>query len=883
MAHAATLSALTEELIQLIIAETSPEKSRALKDTSLHSLRHHNYLRTNQFDVENQFNGLEERFRVLGRDGLADALRDNLDALPNLSNKFTPDALHFLLELADQPVQKTKLETLELLRQTDCDPTLGLEWEETADDDDLDTDPSLWRSVDFRDDSSEDTSLENQSNASLGSEDTSLSSTQPQHSRRPADLVVETQDILRLDQVRDSQSWRPTSSDLPLEESDKTIISELQAVREVLFMLRGLPNDLFNSDYRPAVRCKLQHASWKSFQVLLNALGESGRDIYVLRRFVQKDQQIPLLQVFRNAVQERLRQLDNRISAIEISLVDITVDTVVSLVKVAEQLRTHLQALRSLSRVVRQLERENYPHAFRYLELLFDSAGIAQLEGDDVLYKFLGTVFFQCFEVYLRPIRQWMQNGDILAGDRTFFIAEVQPGLPLSQIWEGQFALRKSVSGVLHAPDFLQPTAEKIFRTGKSVVLLKHLGIYVMDDAPNTVTEPLVDFEGLVATSIGTFTPFPELFNSVFEAWMQSKHHSASTRLRQVLFDRYGLWSSLSDIHHIYLMADGSRMDEFSHALFSNLDLLNVNWHDRFLLTQSFQDAFGPVVAAHCVVISAVGKDEEDITLARTSVRKCLPMVTVNYRMPWPIRIIVSDESMAHYQAVFTLLLQLNRASQMIQKRRLIIDGLYDLTSGEALYYGLRSRLLWFLTSLKSYVSTLVIAPLVTQLREGMRISEDVDAMALVHSTFVKRIRDAACLGSKLDPIRESMLEIMDLAIRLEDARHAEAVRHKETQEISRLSVSAPLGTSKGMSERYTSVSDEEDHSFLEEREKYVPAPVNVMYEDTLSEIQRHFDRQLRFICGGLRGAARASKDVVAGHWDMLAEILEVGVEQSSW
>ncbi len=36
------------------------------------------------------------------------------------------------------------------------------------------------------------------------------------------------------------------------------------------------------------------------------------------------------------------------------------------------------------------------------------------------LYALLGSIFFRCFQVYLRPIRLWMEEGSIVPQDEAF-------------------------------------------------------------------------------------------------------------------------------------------------------------------------------------------------------------------------------------------------------------------------------------------------------------------------------------------------------------------------------------------------------------------------------------------------------------------------------
>ena len=49
-------------------------------------------------------------------------------------------------------------------------------------------------------------------------------------------------------------------------------------------------------------------------------------------------------------------------------------------------------------------------------------------------------------------------------------------------------------------------------------------------------------------------------------------------------------------------------------------------------------------------------------------------------------------------------------------------------------------------------------------------------------------------------------------------------------------------------------------------------------YAVAMRDMHADFERHLRFVAGGLRGIARASRDEAAGKWDLLAEMLEFGI-----
>ncbi|KAK8017439.1 Spc97/Spc98 family protein [Apiospora rasikravindrae] len=880
MAYAATLSSLTEELIEVILNQPEPARLKSLRDSSLRSLRYHNHLRTNQFDVEKHVNGIEERFRVLNRDGLADALRERLDALSTVSNKFTPEMLHFLLELSDQPVKKTKLEDLLPQRESLVDPGEELKWEDIINEEGT-SDEDLWKKPDFNDDSSEDEPLDDddddeKSNVSFGSGQTSLSSIEAQYRRRPQDYVITSHDDDSLSKVQQTQAWRLPHPKASGQDQAKSTRSEVQLVRETLFMLAGLENDLYDKRGEPSDKYLLQHASIYSLQSVLKWFGNISRNFLVLRALARKRQQIPLLEVFRDGVAKRMQAFNAVVSNVERRLVDIKEDTVVSLIELQREVEPHVRPLLDLSAIIQQLSRETKSEVFRYLELLFDAASTAQLEGQESIYEFFGKLFFECFQVYLRPIRRWMDEGELREGDETFFVAKAKDQVSLSQVWESQFMLRRAEDGSLHAPRFLQPAAVKIFVTGKSVVVLKNMG--KLSRSGPQGPEPELGFDALTGSDLGSFAPFSEIFNVAFESWMQSKHHAASSTLRRVLSESCDLDDAVAMLHRLYLMSDGYRSDIFALALFNNLDLLNPKWHDRFVMTELAHDAFNELGDIHRIIITASDPESQgDVRSSRRSVRKCLPSIAVTYRMAWPIRIVVSGESITHYQSVFTFLLQLRRASHMLQASHKSMKAV-GREHEQALYYGLRGKILWLCASLQSYLFNLVIAPLTEKLRKDLEDAVDVDSMIALHANFTKRLVAEACLGSKLDPIYQCMLDVFDLAIRLEDARRTE---HERQAAAATTEDDEDEGDKTHL---FVKVNEEEDETFLEEQDKSaLVLEDDRTYAEVLREIRSGLDRHLRFIAGGLRGVARASGDPAAAKWDTLAEMLEAGVQQSAW
>jgi gamma-tubulin complex component 5 len=850
---------------------------------------------------------LEEKFRVYNEDPLADALRERLDKLSKKEIKWAPEILHLLLELSDRPLSHTKLEDLEFLIQPEPDTGPPLRWKDLIAEDPLLREKAVWKNVDFGADSSEEDGFEDSRSEISSTTATDQSSVDEDTSKRPENYAVDVSKREGLDQLRQTQFWlkNPSVNGVKLETVKKPI-TELQAVRETLFMLSGFPTSLFETKpedptvIAPSKSYTLKHASDEAFYKLAKDFADQGSALMSLRSWAEKPQSIPLLQVFGGSILTRVARFDDRLSKIQERFVEPEEDIVVSLLSVQAEIDSYVLPLVRLSGITKKLEAEPYAHAFRYLELLYDETCTSQMAGDDQMYTFMGNVFFECFRIYLRPIRTWMENGELSQGDKVFFVSEASGQVEPAALWESRFKLRQTQNGVLHAPRFLRAAASKIFTTGKSVVVLKHLNQFPRMRSASSNLEPILDFDTVCNPAILQLAPFQELFDVAFDGWIQSKHQYASFTLRKILFDSCGLHTSLEALSQIYFMADGAAASAFTNPLFDKLDTLNTSWNDRFTLTELARSAF--------TVLSSVNTDRVRINLLPLSRRsqdpakcrrtvKALSIIGIKYHLSWPIQIILPTASITSYQRIFMLLFQIRRSSHILSRRRLVVDLLTGNSSSDerALYYSLRTRLLWFFQTLQYYITNLVLDPGSQKMREALKEAVDVDTMIEVHATYIKSMIDQTLLGNKLELIHNTILRILDLAIKLEDAQAANAVASKEAMERQQEMMDhsmASLGLHtprKGRLSASTTKAPKDDDESSDDEEVDVDLSIlsvddgqGETYVTKLRAMRADFDRLVRFVASGLKGVARAGSGDEVRSWDTLAEMLEAGLGASS-
>lgn len=800
-------------------------KAKQQHDGVLRKLKSHSYLRTNPFDVENSLDGLEERFRVNHRDGLADALRKRLDDLRASPSKWHPEIMFLLLELSDQPTFKTRLSDVEVPKAPE-EAAEQLRWEDIAREDGWDQDQDLWKSVRYADDSDDDDySMQSADDGqpSSASEPDSEDVAGSQIDR----VIVHTQDTALLSSVLDAQKWRTSRPQTdPAGNARKTGVSETQVAREVLFMLQGLETTLFDAHSAPLPSFQMPHMMWETNKALMSSFGEAGRQLGVLRRFVQLPQDAPHMQAFQDSIARRLAEFDRELADIQATLVSPDRHVALSLISIKSELSASLEPLQVLSGVIADMDKASGPATFRHLELMFDAATVAQLSGKDDIYVFMGRIFMESFDVYLRPVRAWMDEGRLIPGDEVFFICENQAEISLSDLWQKKFQLRADSTGAPHVPTFLRPATGKIMDAGKSIYVLKRLGLNTHYHRHLENEEPSLDFDQLCSPELA-LALFPDLFSMAFERWIQSKYRATSTSLKDALFKRCGLGSALDTLQHIYLLSDGFAASSFCEDVFAKFDALVPRWYDRYALTPVGHEAFGSYVDTNRLSVDVTKEGKViSVTSARDSVRAAIPHIRVFYTFPWPIQMIVSPASLSQYQSVFTILMQFRRAAYVLHRHKILTsvqseDGHW---SHQALYYSCRTRLLWFCTTIQTYLTKMVLTPNVLRLRERLDEASDVDSIIEVHDSFLSQVIAEACLGNRLTPIRECMLDVLDLAIRLEKCRSS-GLRH-----------------------------------------------------DVLMAVKTDFERHLRFILEGLRSVARASSDVSAAKWDTLSDMLASGL-----
>ncbi|KAL9138202.1 MAG: hypothetical protein Q9175_000578 [Cornicularia normoerica] len=879
MAHNAETSNLIDQLIKIVIKNLSEADVEHHKRLALRTLANNHSARTNQFEVTARLDGLEEKWRIVNNDPLADALHLRRAELSVASNSWIPEILSLLLQISDRPVDHTNLADLALLKPEL--PSTQLTWADLVAEDPRDDWDGIWKNVDFTaDDSDDDERTESvHSDHSVLTPESTVIEPAGEACIKP---LIAPATIISLREIQNAQFWNmqdADKSDLIRDEDEdrgpKTNLTEIQAIREVVFLLLGLPTSIFSHGNQGQIIVSkadfLEHVSQESLTGLLKGFAVIANKLLRIRQWAERDEQIPLEQTFQTALASRLATVDRALSGIQTKILSRDTLSVPSLLNLYDEIYNMSRLLLQVYDVLLELDvSPKLERPFRILEYLFDRTCVNQGIGDAEGYEYMANLFFACFQTYLKPIRLWMEQGLLTGRDRVIFIEKDEKNVPLIS---DQYHLKKDSSGGLRAPKFLHGAAKKIFNTGKSIEFLRRLGREDHELRRDPAKEIVMTYESICQLAdVGLFGPFSELFDMALDTWIANKHQASSSELRAQLDSRCGLQASLDALEYIYF---GPVSTNVSNRIFEKIDRGNHRWNDDLIMTELFQSASNSTGRLEIRLSPAAQKES---SRARRSM-SVLEDIRVSYTLSWPIANVVGTESTALYQRVFVFLTQLQRAKYLIQRHR--IPKSVQATD-QKLHLQIctpRHRLLWFTNTILTYITDMVLSVATADMRIAMDQAKDVDVMITVHQAYIKRLEDQCLLLEKHTSVRQAIISLLDLTVLVSDVQASYQVSSNSESSFTDTESNHKHATYSKQEKAARAASDEDEDSDSDSDDSRPRPALHTQLPDAgrLKKMLDTFRNLHNFVTAAVRGISKADS---APSWEILANNLAMGLEK---
>jgi gamma-tubulin complex component 5 len=772
MAHAATRRELVENLVTGVTNITSENHNFVrLCAQSVKGLRDQGHARTNQFTVQARLEGLTEKFGVLNREDLAEALQSCLDELSSQESpsKWLPETLALLLDLSDRPAEKTSRDLLRSAKSTIV-ASQELTWQEIVAADPLEED-GLWDDVERGYHSSGDEI----SRDDLASEKAPSTSATSADDGEDAVLLVKPH-LIQIDhdlltRLREKQRQKAFAH-------TKTISrDEYSVIREVLMMLRGLPTTLFQMDGHFAKvgfsrSIVFTGTSEAVHHNLATEAAEMGTALNRLRRFLRSEHSLAYKQSVQSSVSRHLAFFASQLDGVEASYVSPDSYTIVSVIQVLSDMRRFARPLLSLSAAMAgPITQAADSMNFAYLDSLYDVVCVSQATGDLGAHILSADVFLAGFRTYMQTVARWISTATIRESDQEmFFVVNSRSATDLGSIWHEKFSLRRNADGSASAPQSLQRFAAQIFALGKSKYFLQQLSGTREEEFADTDRLPdlLPSFEATDLEDLdASWKLFPQILEEGINSWIRDLSANYVSQIQSMLLNERGLVATLSALPYVFFAKDGSLFQPLAGGVVSLLaaDHGKTSTAKSHLATMLARVAFSSIssIDSHRLHLdtSEIAGSSSSSNIDRLG--KC----RLSYRVTWPIQNIICSSTPELHSRVFAFLLQVHHARSSLEATFLTLQR---SPSEIHATLRLRQRLLWFTDLLHDHITTSA-----NELNEGLVkdiiTSGSIESMVDLWTQYTKQLEVTLLLTSSLQPVRESILSILEVSDLLRRAR----------------------------------------------------------------------------------------------------------------
>ena len=751
MASSSTMNTWTEDLARSFLpVNASSRSARRPIEHFARSIRHHSYARTNQYDVEDRLTGLEEKFQILNEDELSDALRDCRAELKDYQLRWLPDVLDLLLRLSDNPVKKNRIVEFETINNRSTTPP-PLKWADVEGDDPINRKDKLWTQPSYSDFSSDedDMLLSSSATSPASLKHASKSAVhKDEHSSLPKTSTVD---------VAAAESFRQAT--LFLDSAYESLLTEAQAVREILFLMQGLPTSLFQLHRGQMWRTRhlsLRHLSDAAFDAVcdtaISICGVRRR----LRLWLDQQHDYSIEHVLEDELASTLTHFDNSMSEMHAQTIHALQEGgVISLLGTIEGIRTHARGIMCAGSFVGSVRSDN---PLAYLDSLFNLLSGFNAANDSESFATLVPPFRAMLGVYAQYLTDWVEHGQLSDDSDYFFVQRVPGETDKARLWHTWYMPKSAGSSQL--PQFMASLAELVLVAGKTRAFVSALAPRTaLAGGSRPISESIADLADIVlGSSKISLLPFAATFEAALNQYVSQHVKESSQILQDTLRKQCNFGQTLVTLSYLYLSESGHITDSIESGLFASLDRNLSTWNDRFLVSDSLEQAL-PFLDHDRIIVQSAPISSREIQSGRKSV-KILETLAIDYILPWPIANIILPDSLASYRRVGLLLSQIRRAKYVLE-RRMFPQLRHTSRIGQAMF----STLHTFVDIVYSHLTTCVIYPLTTRLHTDLTSANTVDEMIETHQTYVKTLEHACLTAKNLKVLRDSIIALLDVCV----------------------------------------------------------------------------------------------------------------------
>uniref|UniRef100_A0A8C7FM68 Gamma-tubulin complex component n=1 Tax=Oncorhynchus kisutch TaxID=8019 RepID=A0A8C7FM68_ONCKI len=267
---------------------------------------------------------------------------------------------------------------------------------------------------------------------------------------------------------------------------------------------------------------------------------------------------------------------------------------------------------------------------------------------------------------------------------------------------------------------------------------------------------------------------------------IQKRYIECCGNLMTTLKKDYRLLEYLQAMRNYFLLEAGDTMYDFYTAIFDKV-LEKESWQQLAFLNVQLQEAVG----------QRCPEDSSRLSIFLETidpVRKKQPInnldgLTLSYKVPWPVDIVVSSECQRIYNQVFLLLLQIKWAKYSLDTLAFSeVENASEDTSAKRLegtpeevkakepinqqihrMFLLRVKLMHFVNSLHNYIVTRILHSTGLEFQHQVQEAKDLDQLIKIHYRYLSTIHDRCLLREKVSFVKEAIMKVLNLVLIFSD------------------------------------------------------------------------------------------------------------------
>ncbi|XP_013414718.1 gamma-tubulin complex component 5 isoform X2 [Lingula anatina] len=284
-----------------------------------------------------------------------------------------------------------------------------------------------------------------------------------------------------------------------------------------------------------------------------------------------------------------------------------------------------------------------------------------------------------------------------------------------------------------------------------------------------------------------TLQPIQVVLRHCLYPHITQKYNRVCTKLLDTLKTDYKMLHYMETMRKFFLMEAGDTMYDFYREIFVKLQL-KEQWQDMSFLNVALHDtlqAHFPQEADKLFVsVQSTGEKGRD----RHPIQ-ALEGLTLHYKVPWPVDVVINTKCQEIYNKIFQFLLQIKRAKFCLD--RLKFDDLEksdplaesneeEERAEKTMPYNLihrvqifRLRLMHFVNSLHQYIMTRILHSTGLEFQNEVELATDLDQVIYIHNNYVSKIHERCLLHKRVAMIKETVTRVLNIAVGFQEKWNA--------------------------------------------------------------------------------------------------------------